>query len=194
MLMRKVVVGSLCALGMLVGCESQPAGAPGASGSNVSTRGVAGVRHAATQSTTVVFLNENNASHIPDILAGASPTGFEWISIQVGPTHAGELDTAAGANLDLTDLAADVVFTQSYSGPCNPALNNFDACWLKEQYRAGDEGLTGSIRLQLSQGIATGNFDVSWSGMTDRFGVPTQHHTHETSMEVSAVIETGAGQ
>lgn len=172
---------------------------PSAGSGAHNNQGVAFVQ-TTTGSTKLVFVNETNASRSSDVLAGTNPSGFQWILIELGPNRSTELASAASTHVDLTDATDGSVFSQEYSGPCNPANNDFNACWLFEKYHAGDVGLTGALDLHITNSgtIVEGDIDVKWSGLTNRFGDPIQQHTHETEFgihaEVQSAIPGGVGQ
>lgn len=151
-----------------------------------SSKGLAVVARTG-DTTTLVLLNDVNRTHVDEIVSGGTPSGFQWIAISIGDPWQQSL--AEGVKLDMTSVDANTAFRQGYFGPCNPAENDFDACWLYESYSAGDVGLTGSIDLTFNDGFATGGVDISWTGLTDRFGSPTQSHTHETIAPISTPLQ-----
>lgn len=180
--MRTVIFCSIAVLGVGVGvgCTDKP-------DEERPNRGVAVVSRTATAATTFVFLNEVNTARVPEILAGEAPNGFQWLAVHIPGARANELNTS-GVTIDLAQADGETTFAQSYSGSCNPALDVRGPCWLSESYAAGESGLSGSVALRVTEGTVLGGLEVSWTGITDRFGAPAQHLTHNTSAPVAAVI------
>lgn len=119
------------------------------------------------------------AQDIDPILAGDTPTDADWIAITVPRARELDLRGTDGARFSLETPDATVTFSDVYTSPCNPALEDNSPCWLYEHYTAGEPGLTGSIHVRLSDTFVDGGFDVDWRGQTDRFGPPTQMYEHE---------------
>jgi hypothetical protein len=93
-----------------------------------------------------------------------------------------------GLQIDLRDQLSNFSFSQVFLGPCNPALSNFQTCFLYETLDAGAQGVSGTLRLSIKDSVLSGDYDVSIEGYTDRFGDPTQWNKHGTIANVSAAI------
>lgn len=184
--MEKVLSYALLGAGLMA-CTGQ---LPDGTSSNEATptatgsHGVAVVRKDATR-TSLVLVDEPNAARATEILDGGNPSQFHWILMRLSGDGS-ELQN--GVSADLSNLTSGVEFAQSYNGPCNPALSNFQPCWLLEDYKSGDSGLSGTVLLQVKDGIVSGQFHVSWTGVTDRFGEPAQQHTHNTDGGIGALL------
>jgi hypothetical protein len=131
--------------------------------------------------TTLVFAETQHLDAARDVVMAKRPTGFPWVAIGLPASHAAQAASAKGVVLDLADPATGATFSQSYQAACNPAREDFSPCWLYESYAAGDDHLTGSIELKVAAGTATALYEVTWEGLTDRFGDPIQWHKHGTS-------------
>lgn len=139
-------------------------------------------------SSTNVELAYTDASHgdlLGEILAGSRPMDFHWAKLSFPSSPA--LATT-GFVADLSDSGTRVTFEQVYAGVCNPALTNFNQCWLHERYAAGEPGLTGTVSLRVDTASARGVIDISWAGETDRFGDPVQYHQHGTTAAIDVPV------
>lgn len=175
---------ALCAACWLCACSSEeqpgdkhePAGSP----ARVAMRVVDG-------RTTLAFADSSYQARLQEIIDGSRPMDFHWVAVTLPST----IDLHAGASLDLAQPLPLVSFTQVYGGVCNPAAEDFSFCWLFESYGAGDQGLTGQMRLQLDATSVTGMWDVTWEGTTDRFQGQPQWHRHGTNGAIVAKLDGG---
>lgn len=131
-----------------------------------------------TSELAVVFTAPENVGRAAGILDGERPRDFYWGLVTVPVSDA--LD--AGVLFDMADPESRAGFAQVYPGVCNPALEDFSHCFLYESYSSGEEGLSGRIWVQRDADEISISIDVSWEGITDRFGPPLQWHGHDTSM------------
>ena len=153
------------------------------------TRGVARVSE--TSEITIAFTSDEFKGRIDEILAGSQPRDFHWSSIRMPTSSHDALYSANGAVIDLANATPGVQFSQVYMETCNPAKEDFTRCWIYETYLAGSDGLTGSIHLRLTDTQATGSYEISWHGDTDRFGPPVQSYAHETVANLGAALDSG---
>jgi hypothetical protein len=141
----------------------------------------------AAGATTLAFAASEYQHQLPDIgVAARPPRDFPWVSITIPDSSAAALSSEAGMSLDLTRSDLPIVFEQVYQDLCNPASEDGARCLLHERYTAGDDGLSGTVWTRLGDRATEARFDVTWEGMTDRFGDPVQWHRHITSAAVSA--------
>lgn len=173
----------LGSVGALLGCGQQEG-----DNSVISKQAVASVTAQGTISK-IAYTDATHADALVSVLDGEQPKDFHWVMVTF-PTSA----SASGVNnlvTDLTNAESNVTFTQVYQGVCNPALDNYNECWLFERYEAGEPGLSGSLQLTVMSDRATGMFDIVWEGLTDRFGAPTQWHKHGTLASFDAPLVGG---
>lgn len=174
---------SMLVWGMFVGC-----GEAADVGDRSHALAVAKVSES-VDSTLVIFSTEQSVAALDDVASGADPKSFRWVSIAVPSSDNEALYSDIGFVADLANATPPVVFAQVYRDVCNPAAEDFSGCWLLERYTSGQEGLSGSIRLRLTDTTAEGHFGVAWEGITDRFAGQPQWHRHETSISAAAVIK-----
>ena len=86
-----------------------------------------------------------------------------------------------------------VEFEEVYTDVCNPATRDFQTCHLFEHYTAGDPGLTGTVSVHTTPTTIESQVDITWQGITDRFGPPAQWHQHWVSLSYS-VPTSGVSQ
>jgi hypothetical protein len=144
-------------------------------------------------SIEIAYTSSEYANQLPSIVASTPPKNFHWVSFGFPVGASDALHSAQGLQIDLTDKSTTVTFSQVYPGPCNPAKNDFSDCWLYESYAAGDSGLTGSLAVTVHGAAASGGFNVTWEGITDRFGDPPQQHQHSTEGGFVAAIVANVG-
>ncbi len=115
-------------------------------------------------------------------------TDFWWVRVEIPLTLSADVDTEQGFSTDLQSRS-DVVFAQSYNGPCDPHADVPSSCWLLEQYTGADEGLKGSLAVKRASGRLEFNYFVDWRGITDRFQAPPSWHNHVSEGGAAAAIE-----
>lgn len=174
----KALFGAVVVLSGFAACAKQDEGQP------VLHQDVAALGSTGT-TETVVFTASENASKVSQILAGATPKDFHWISVTIPLASDPRARSQDGLSVDLTDTTTGVVFRQVYQDVCNPALKDFQPCWLFESYEAGIQGLSGNLVIGLTDTNATGVWDLTWEGLTDRFGPPEQWHRHGSSAGIA---------
>jgi hypothetical protein len=173
---KAYVVGAL-----LVGCSTE-----------VTSQKEGMVATAATSSNDVrfAFAGESKQERLAEVLGGQTPRDFHWLMFSIDRAHLDEMASPQGLSIDLSN-PSKFSFSQVYEGTCNPALRNFNACWLYENLVAGSPGVRGTIDLRLSESEITGSFDVTIEGDTDRFGEPIQWHSHQTLGGIFARTPSG---
>ncbi|MBX3158825.1 MAG: hypothetical protein KF773_22855 [Deltaproteobacteria bacterium] len=143
---------------------------------------------------TIVFTGEDNRDKLDESFGPEART-FPWSSIEFPRSARDALRGPDGVSVSLTDGSARVRFQQVYRETCNPAKEDLSPCWIYESYTSGEAGLTGTVALRIaSVDDATqvlGAYDVSWEGLTDRFGDPLQMYGHETAGSVVATLLSG---
>jgi hypothetical protein len=126
---------------------------------------------------------ERPATELDAILA-AEETDFWWVRIDIPRLRRDgtALDLAGGASFDLGPSAETPIrFVQNYVDTCDPSAETPTACWLIEDYVAGESGLAGTVSVRYSaSGDLVVDFFVDWQGVTDRFHGPSQWHHHIT--------------
>jgi hypothetical protein len=155
-------------------------------GTQASDRGIA--RVSSSEVTRVLLTSESNRVRTDEVLMGTGPGDFHWVLITVPSSHADELYSDAGLSVDMRDSDVNTSFEQVYRETCNPAKEDFSPCWIRERYSSGEAGLVGTLNLRLSESEAIASYEVSWDGVTDRFGDPAQQYSHTTSAQVAAKI------
>jgi hypothetical protein len=131
---------------------------------------------------TIAYARTENSGELPKVLESTSPRNFPWVAITITDVDAAKMGTAEGLVIaDASDPESGVIFSQVYLGPCNPALSDYSDCFLFEKYESGEPAFRGRFHLIETGSTISGFFDVSWEGLTDRFGEPLQQHRHETS-------------
>lgn len=161
---------------------------------NEGSRAVAMVAPTAANDLVVAYTMEDKADRLPEVLAGEVPMDFRWISIVVDAANAQQVYAPDGLSVDMQSGAIGMTFSQVYQGVCNPATENHNTCWLHESFRAGEPGSSGHGQLRITSTNVYGAFDVTWEGLTDRFGPPTQWHRHGTISGYSATLLNGVKQ
>lgn len=154
----------------------------------VGTRSEAyGLVASAAERTVFVIGATDDPSRLDSILSEAD-TDWPWIKVEVPKVAADgtPIDLGGPVNFDLESGAIAVTFAQRYMDTCNPESDDAGACWLTEHYVAGEEGLTGYIKVERPAGGLAITYAVDWQGITDRFEGPPQWHRH-ISGEVAAV-------
>ena len=147
---------------------------------------VAAITQQATQ-VRVAFASAANTARLSDVIAGQNPHDFDWVRVSVPIAAA-----SAGTHLDMSNVAAGAQFAQVYPEVCNPALQDNSSCQILESYSAGDPGMTGTGYLKVTASTAEAQFDISWQGITDRFGSPSQYYQHGSTIAYLAPIVMGA--
>lgn len=168
-------------------CSTDQPDGSGTSDPNIGTHASA-VVSTAPDMTTLVFGAQDRAADLARVASGERPKDFPWIAAQVPNSLASNLRSLDGVHIDLAEKQSGAAFLQVYGGPCNPALRDFSTCLLLEQYTSGETGLTGTMVLRITDSVASGSFDVTWEGDTDRFGEPVQWVSHETSAGYSGPV------
>lgn len=141
----------------------------------------------------VVFVNAEDAARASSILQGEAPRDFYWASIELPLSEQALAAATDGVHYDLTTAGGSAGFAQVYPAPCNPALGDYAVCRIYESYQSGDSSLTGRMFVRLDEGMITASVEVSWEGVTDRFGAPPQWHQHSTSGSYVAPVTNVAG-
>ncbi len=143
---------------------------------------------------TIAITSEDNKDQLDLVLSGASPKTFHWVAFQMPASAHDSLVSAEGITLDLKNAESNVQFSQVYRETCNPAKEDFSPCWIYEQYLSGQTGLSGSVLLRVADTQVFGSYDVSWEGLTDRFGEPIQQYSHQTIGSVGVTLLDGESQ
>ena len=145
---------------------------------------------------TVAYAQSEFEGRIGEVLDGLAPTDFYWTEVTIRGPSASAVFGTDGLMAQLQDPDSGVLFRQVYPGPCNPAIGDDTTCFLYEKYTAGEEGLSGTVQLSVSATEALGFFDVTWEGLTDRFGPPEQWHRHGTKAGYRApvILQNGSSE
>lgn len=139
----------------------------------------------------VIYGEEHKRDQFTQILAGAEPRDFHWALLSIPTELIGDLQT--GTRIDLSSVSG-VSFAQVYRDVCNPARDDVSSCWLYERYISMQDGLSGSIAVQQDENGVRGAIDLTWQGLTERFGPPVQWHKHGTLASFSISNESGSAR
>jgi hypothetical protein len=138
--------------------------------------------------TLIAFADADHFNRLSEVTSGTSPTDFRWVMIGVPTIATGGLVDSSGLTIDMSNPAIQFTFAQVYAGTCNPANGDFSTCLLLESYTAGDPGLVGSMFVHVIGSEATGSVDITWQGITDRFGPPPQWHQHQNIADFDVAV------
>src|SRR5262245_55758046 len=141
--MRAAIIVSVVAV---VGCSSDESGAT----IHPSSEAVAALGTGTQGGLVIAYATSEHAAELPQILAGAQPKAFHWVTVTVAASETAQLYLPDGLTAELSNAAAHVRFAQVYPGVCNPATSDYGTCWLLEDYGAGDPGLTGTMHIILT--------------------------------------------
>ena len=136
---------------------------------------------------SIAFTSSDQSARLPEVLNGTAPQDFHWVLLTI-PANA----SRGTSPIDLAIAHDDISFAQVYRDVCNPAVDNFSPCWLLERYVAGQDGLSGQIDVDIGDTTVTGRYDVTWEGITTRFGDPPQYHKHGTIGGFFATLAPGS--
>ncbi len=129
---------------------------------------------------SLAYASTEKADRLPEVLSGQAPKDFRWVAVRIDKNLLGSVRSSEGLHIQMSSNPG-ISFSQVYQGVCNPALEDFSTCWLFESFASGDVGVSGTAFVRIGATDAHGVFDVSWEGITDRFGDPPQWHRHGTS-------------
>lgn len=124
------------------------------------------------------------------LLHGA--TEFHWVRIDVPHASADAVEGDTGLAVELADDDSGLRFAQNYWSVCNPSelLEEHPRCWLRELYTAGEENLSGRVRLRLSGSESLElSYFVEWDGITDRFEGPPSYLRRVTDGSYAVKLE-----
>ena len=168
---------------MLAGCSKTPSANPTYSSAITRADSPTGSQ------IVVAFAPTQHRDRLSEVAAGTAAKEYRWVRVVMPATLGDALESETGVQLSLTDSASSVAFSQAYLGPCNPAKDNFESCWLFESLTAGAPGTSGTIYLRSTAAEVHGSFDTLSEGLTDRFGDPVQWLRNQTLAEI--IVEGG---
>lgn len=175
---------SISAVGFVACSEADP--------SQVSTQSqTVAVMASHGNTATLAFAAEEFQSRLDDVQAGQKPKDFHWVMFTLSATQVEELSSPSGLSIDFLSSVGSR-FEQVYLGPCNPALGQFQSCFLYEDVSSGASGVKGVASMRIDNDRFEGNYDVSIEGNTERFGQPVQWHRHGSIGTISAKLVEAA--
>jgi hypothetical protein len=135
------------------------------------------------------YTMEEKKTRLPEVLGGQAPKDFPWVMVTVLAPESQQAMSPQGLTASLVQAGGHVTFAQVYPGPCNPAKDDHSDCWLYESLVSGDEGVGGTLRLQIASASSVGAYDARFEGLTDRFGDPVQWLSHQTTGSFDVPVE-----